>query len=135
MLENQELERLTQKRDAFAFHVDLPMTILDVMGLADAPELAEYRQKMPGQSLLGPQLAERALPMTNCAGVWSCAFENWGIMRGNMKLEARAWDPEWHCYDVRADPAEAFNLGSASCGDLLPRALDVFGRLPGKTPD
>ncbi len=71
------------------------------------------------------------MPLTNCAGVWSCAFENWGYMRGSKKIEARAWDPEWHCFDVAEDPHESRNLGAAACGELGGLALKTFGRLPG----
>jgi hypothetical protein len=71
------------------------------------------------------------MPLTNCAGVWSCAFENWGYMRGSLKIEARAWDPEWHCFDVAEDPHESRNLGVPACGELGSLALRTFGRLPG----
>jgi hypothetical protein len=52
-------------------------------------------------------------------------------MRRNLKLEARAWDPEWHCFDVSNDPLENTNLGRASCGDLSDLAMATYGRLPG----
>jgi len=81
--------------------------------------------------LLRPLAETRPMPLTNCAGVWSCAFENWGIMEGSLKVEARAWDPEWHCYDVDDDPFEAKNLRTPACGVLERLALGTFGRLPG----
>jgi len=65
--------------------------------------------------------------------VWSCAFENWGYMRRNMKLEARAWDSAYHCYDLENDPRESNDLGALACGDLERKAQEVFGRLPGKS--
>ena len=70
--------------------------------------------------------------MTNCAGVWSCAFENWGVMQKNKKLEARSWDTGWRCYDVAADPGEREDLGVEGCKELLPVAEKTFGRLPGQ---
>ncbi len=124
-------QNLRQKRHAFTFHVDLTATILDLLGVWDDPGIARYRSRMLGMSLLRPGSNEGAIPLTNCAGVWSCAFENWGYMRKNLKLEARAWDPEWHCFDVAGDPGEKTNLGRAACGDLEDRALATFGRLPG----
>lgn len=127
-----ERENLVAKKDAFSFHPDLSATVMDLMGVWDAPELARFRKKIIGTSLLRPELNERALPMTNCSAVWSCAFENWGMMRGHMKLEARAWDHSFHCWDLKIDPGETLNLGEDGCGDLKKRALAVFGRLPGK---
>ncbi len=59
-----------------------------------------------------------ALDLTNCSGIWGCAFRNWGLMRGARKLEAREWDNRWHCYDVLADPHEEHDLGPEGCGDL-----------------
>ncbi|HEY5960054.1 MAG TPA: hypothetical protein VIV60_26055, partial [Polyangiaceae bacterium] len=71
------------------------------------------------------------LPMTNCAWVWSCAFENWGVLHGWRKLEAREWDHQWHCYDLQRDPREKDDLGPAACPDLVEFAQQTFGRLPG----
>jgi hypothetical protein len=64
--------------------------------------------------------------------VWSCAFENWGVMQKNLKLEARSWDPGWKCYDVEADPGERADLGVDACGGLLGAAMSTYGRLPGQ---
>jgi arylsulfatase A-like enzyme len=128
----EEADHLRQKRDEFTFHADLAPTILDLIGVFRDPKLARFEAKLPGHSLLRASRAPRAVPLTNCAGVWSCAFENWGYMRGNLKLEARAWDPGWHCFDVLADPYEQHDLGVEACGDLQRLALDAFGRLPGQ---
>jgi arylsulfatase A-like enzyme len=135
MLTEEQAKNLSAKKDAFTFHVDIAPTILDLMGLLDAPQLAKFKEKWLGHSLLRPELTTDPLPMTNCAGVWSCAFENWGYMRKNMKIEARAWDNGWHCYDVAADPDEADPLSPERCGDLQDLAFKQFGRLPGKKPD
>lgn len=134
-LNEAQREAMQSKQDAFVFHVDIAPTILDIMGLWDEPGVEKYKSKLVGHSLIRPELTTQALPMTNCAGVWSCAFENWGYMRGQMKLEARAWDTGWHCYDVLRDPKEQDPLELEACGDLEQRALATFGRLPGKTPD
>jgi glucan phosphoethanolaminetransferase (alkaline phosphatase superfamily) len=135
VLTEEQEKNLRGKKDAFVFQVDVAPTILDLMGVWDEPSLAKYKAKMPGHSLLRPELTTEALPMTNCAGVWSCAFENWGYMKENMKLEARAWDPGWHCYDLSTDPEEKDPLPLDRCGDLEARALKTFGRLPGKKKD
>jgi len=132
--DDDQVKALKENRTRYLFHPDLTATLLDVIGVWGDPGIAKYRTKMLGSSLLRASVkGDRAMPLTNCAGVWSCAFENWGYMRGNMKLEARAWDPEWHCYDVAADPTEANNLGKNGCGDLGGLAMSTFGRLPGGT--
>lgn len=130
-LSDEERQNLLSKKDAFSFHPDLSATILDLLGVWDDEKIARFRSKIVGASLLRPESNERALPMTNCAAVWGCAFENWGMMRGHMKLEARAWDSSFHCWDLKIDPGETLNLGEEGCGDLKSRALSVFGRLPG----
>lgn len=131
-LSEEERVHLLSKKDAFSFHPDLSATVLDLLGVWDDQKIARFRARMLGTSLLRPEQNERALPMTNCSAVWSCAFENWGMMRGHMKLEARAWDASFHCWDLKIDPGETLNLGAPACGDLEARALSVFGRMPGK---
>ena len=87
---------------------------------------------MHGHSLLRPALSAQPIAMTNCTGVWSCAFENWGAMQGGKKLEARSWDTGWNCYDLESDPGERQNLGVEGCKDLHAFAMKTFGRLPGE---
>lgn len=133
LLTTEQQQNLASKRTAFTFHVDLSATILDLMGVWDDPGIAEYRRKMPGVSLLRPEINANALPLTNCAGVWNCAFKNWGYMREHWKLEAREWDSNWHCFDLRSDPRELNDLGPAACGDLASLAQATFVHLPGST--
>ncbi len=130
-----EASHLAAKAHEFTFHPDLTATILDLMGVLYEPALDRYESKMWGKSLLREPVNEQALPMTNCAGVWSCAFENWGVMQRNMKLGARSWDEGWQCFDLLADPLEKHDLGSAACSHLMPVALRTFGRLPGQDDD
>ncbi|MEZ4226008.1 MAG: LTA synthase family protein [Polyangiaceae bacterium] len=132
ILTEAQKQSLAKKRDDYVYHVDVAPTLIDLLGVWDDPGLDKYKTKMPGHSLLRPELTTQALPMTNCAGVWSCAFENWGYMKRNMKLEARAWDTGFHCYDVQADPLEQTNLGLEACSELHQRTLETFGRLPGR---
>lgn len=129
-LTEEEEKNLRSKRDEYLFHVDIAPTVLDLIGVPDDPRLRDYRAKMFGHSLLKSELTTEPLPLSNCAGVWSCAFENWGIMQGPRKLEARSWDTGYHCYDVEADPFE--RNPAEDCTDLLQVAQKQFGRLPGK---
>jgi len=131
-LTEPEADSLRKKRDAYVFHVDLAPTLLDLLGVWDASGIREYKARLHGHSLLRPELSEQPIPMTNCAGVWSCAFENWGYMQKNMKLLARSWDPGWKCFDLDVDPSEDHDLGPARCGGLLDAANRTFGRLPGQ---
>jgi glucan phosphoethanolaminetransferase (alkaline phosphatase superfamily) len=128
----EEIKSLQDKRNEYLFHVDMAPTVLDLLGVPEDPRIRQYREKMPGHSLLRSELTTEPLPLTNCAGVWSCAFENWGFMQGPRKLEARSWDTGWNCYDVSADPLEQQRLPLEECDDLLKLAQKTYGRLPGK---
>ena len=128
----EEEQTLASKQGDYVYHIDLAPTILDLMGVADDPGIAKYREHLFGHSLLRPGLSDQPLLMTNCAGVWSCAFENWGIMRQNLKVESRAWDVGWKCHDVRRDPYELENLDLSECGNLVELANKAYGRLPGQ---
>ena len=127
-----ETRALQQKQHEYVFHVDVAPTLLDLIGVNQDPAIAQYQKRMPGHSLLRPALSTQPLLMSNCTGVWSCAFENWGIMQKNMKLESRAWDSGWRCHDVAKDPLELKNLDLSECGDLVKLADEAYGRLPGQ---
>jgi glucan phosphoethanolaminetransferase (alkaline phosphatase superfamily) len=126
-----EAKSLVAAENASTNHIDLNATMLDLLGLWETPEIEEYRSRIQGDSLLRPERKLRILPMTNCAWVWSCAFENWGVLNGWRKLEAREWDHQWHCYDLEQDPKEKHDLGPEACPDLVDFAQKTFGRLPG----
>lgn len=101
--------------------LDVAPTMLDLMGLLDAPELAALRARMPGQSLLrGAPPADRAVVMTNCTELFSCATKNWGAMRGPLKLIATEDEDHgaWKCFDVASDAEERRELSLEQCGDL-----------------
>jgi phosphoglycerol transferase MdoB-like AlkP superfamily enzyme len=131
-LSDSELSALTGKQSEYLYHVDIAPTILDLMGVGGDPSIARYTSRMVGHSLLRPGLSDQPLLMTNCAGVWSCAFENWGIMQRNLKVESRAWDVGWKCHDVAKDPFELNNEDLSECGDLVRLADKAYGRLPGQ---
>ncbi len=133
-LSHDEVSALESYAAAPTFHTDLAPTMLDLMGLWDAPGLAPFRAKMVGGSLLRKDRALTTIALTNCSGVWGCAFENWGVMRGFRKVHAREWDREWLCYDVQADPGEVHPLASDApeCAELARHATTLFGTLPGR---
>lgn len=127
----EERANLEAHRDRFTFHPDLTATALDLMGVWNAPAIEEFRHKLIGRSLIAAPEPDRSVPMTNCAAVWSCAFENWGLMHGHMKVFARTpYDTGWQCYDLLQDPAEQVELTTPRCDELIAEALSVHGRPP-----
>lgn len=74
------------------------------------------------------------MPLTNCTWVWECSFRNWGIMLGPMKMEAREWDGEYHCFNLKKDPEELSNLGERACAPLPDIARSWFPEMPDATP-
>jgi hypothetical protein len=129
-LTEEERAQLMIARDAFTWHADIAPTILDLLGLWDEPEVKRFRDRMLGTSLLRG-LTTKPVPITNCTEQWGCAFRNWGVMKDGKKLEARAWDRDWHCYDILADPAERNDLGAEACGALVEEARKLYGSKPG----
>jgi len=127
----QQRAHLEAKKDSFVYHPDLTATVLDLLGVWQDTKIQVFRKKMLGVSLLDADANVRPLPMTNCAGVWSCAYENWGFIQGPKKLFARARDTNYSCYDLQSDPEEKRLLPLSACGQLAGLARSQFGRLPG----
>ena len=131
-LSDEERTALTSYARASVFHTDLASTLLDLMGLWEVEAWSEHQEAIEGRSLLEHGHDDVTRVLTNCSGVWGCAFENYGVMRGFRKLHAREWDHDWLCYDVRADPEERAPLPPEACLDLRRTADETFGHLPGK---
>ncbi len=53
---------------------------------------------------------------------------------GPLKLEAREWDNEYHCFNVIDDPDEQHNLGEQACAPLPDLARSTFHVMPNITP-
>jgi hypothetical protein len=130
VLTTQEREALAAAREALVWHVDIAPTILDGLGLWDAPPVAAARKRMVGTSFLRSKHTTSILPLTNCTEIWGCSFRNWGVARGTLKLESREFDADWHCWDLARDPYEQHDLGTEACGDMKSAAETFFGRLP-----
>jgi glucan phosphoethanolaminetransferase (alkaline phosphatase superfamily) len=131
MLTTSEQAALAAKIDAPVTQLDLAVTLLDLLGIWDDPGITRYKERLLGMSLLRPGLYTEPIAITNCTGVWSCAFENWGVLQGLRKLEAREWDGDWRCWNLANDPHEEHELNLEECADLLAVAGRVFGRMPG----
>jgi arylsulfatase A-like enzyme len=129
-----EEAHLRALKDAPLTMLDVFPTMMDLLGLWDAPEIAHLRKKVPGQSLLrGGSPPDHTLYMSNCTELWACAFKNWGVMRGWTKVIAHQADRQWNCYDVHADPGELVpltNENEPACAELTAAAMRKFGKTP-----
>ena len=130
-LSAEERKNLEAHRKEATFSTDMTPTVLDLMGLWDEPQLEPFKKGMLGHSWLRPVAPPAMLSLTNCSGVWGCAFRNWGVMQGLRKVHAREWDDAWGCYDLAVDPLEKNNLGDAGCADLIEHAERTLGGFPG----
>lgn len=130
----EEQASVRSAREAYVTHMDLAPTFLDLLGVYDDPRLAPFRARMVGHPLTRSERTLRPLPLTNCSWLWQCDFRNWGMMQGPMKLEAREWDAEYHCFDVSRDELEHHNLGEAACGPLADLARQTYHAMPNVTP-
>jgi glucan phosphoethanolaminetransferase (alkaline phosphatase superfamily) len=118
MLTRREETELRNLAKAPLTQLDVLPTLLDLMGIWDAPEVAPFRRAMPGESILRGGTPGRDVVLTNCSRIFACAFKNWGAMRGTMKLVATQDRLRWECFDVAGDPGERHDLGVERCGDL-----------------
>ncbi|HEY4118692.1 MAG TPA: sulfatase-like hydrolase/transferase, partial [Byssovorax sp.] len=133
-LSPDERANIEGAKDEFVYHLDLATTLLDLMGIWDEPEMKHFRERMPGHPLTRRMRSVGPMPLTNCTWVWECAFRNWGMMQGPMKLSAREWDDEYHCFNVVDDPDELDNLGEAACGAMPDLARGIFHVMPDVIP-
>lgn len=131
LISSAEQEQLQKNSSAYVFHPDVSATVLDLIGVLDASEVAPFKADLAGQSLLRPLVEPRTMPMTNCASLWTCAFENWGAMQGRYKLFGRTpFEEGWQCYDVEADPTEEHRIQAPECQRLQQDVLRWFVRPP-----
>lgn len=117
-LTGAQRERLRALQDTPVTQLDVLPTLLDVMGVWDAPSIAQHRRRMPGESLLRGGSPDRPVVLTNCSSIFACAFKNWGAIQGTRKLHATQNDAGWRCFDVAEDPDEREDLGPGACGAL-----------------
>jgi arylsulfatase A-like enzyme len=127
-LTDAERDALVAAKHALTWHLDVAPTVLDLIGLSDAPAIAPFRSRMVGTSLLRRDRTRGVLPLTNCTDTWGCGFRNWGAIRQSLKIEAREFDAEWRCYNLAIDPKEQHDLGAEACGDVRRAAEHAFGK-------
>jgi glucan phosphoethanolaminetransferase (alkaline phosphatase superfamily) len=129
-LTDEERKNIVAAQDRPLLSLDVFPTIMDLMGLWDAPGVQPFKAKAKGESLLRGGSPERAIEITNCSTLWACAFKNWGAIKGPRKLIAHQAEAQWNCFDTSTDPDEAHNLGTEACADLLPLAEGQPGVRP-----
>jgi hypothetical protein len=130
-------EHLQQARERPLFQTSIAPTVLDLLGIWDAPELRTFVARMAAtpltQALPSTRSAtEAAQPeiLTNVSWAWEYGDPNWAVMVNHRKLLALSNDDTYQCFDVAADPQEQNNLGAQACAALLLFANNVFGDLP-----
>ncbi len=133
-LSDSERKSVDGAQDEMLWHMDLAPTFLDLIGVWDDPALAPFRARMIGHPITRRARTLAPVPMTNCTWVWECAFRNWGMMQGSRKIEAREWDGNFHCFDIRNDPNELTDLGERLCAPLPDLARGIFHVMPNVTP-
>lgn len=126
-----EEEALRARKETPVSQLDVFPTMMDLLGVWDAPGVEQFKPRVAGQTLLRqPYDDDRPIVMSNCTELWACAFKNWGAMRGTKKLIANQGDRSWSCFDVATDPKEEKHLDVAECGDLLPLAEKTLNGRP-----
>src|SRR6185436_18760097 len=72
-LTDDEEAHLRALRDEPLTMLDIFPTMMDLLGLWDAPEIAHLKKKVPGESLLrGGSPPDRTIFMSNCTELWAC---------------------------------------------------------------
>ena len=125
---------LRAAKNELVWHLDLAATFFDLMGIWDDPVFAPFRARMMGHPLTRRERTLEPVPLTNCTWLWECSFRNWGMMQGPLKLEAREWDNEYHCFNVLDDPDESTNLGEDACWPMPDMARALYHVMPNITP-
>lgn len=126
-----ERKAVASLRETPLTSLDVFPTMMDLLGVWDDPNVAPFRARVPGESLLrGGTPPDRPIVMTNCTELWACAFKNWGAIRGTKKLIAHQGENAWSCFDIAKDPFEQFPLEVAQCGDLQGVTEKTMGGRP-----
>jgi hypothetical protein len=100
-------------------------TVLDLYGVLG-------HDRHAGWSLLRPPLEAPPIPITNCTPSFPCPIPTWGMLDGDVALEAQAWDGGWRCVALGAAEVTADDPRCARL-DLASRA--VFPTKPNGAPN
>ena len=114
----------------FLTHLDLLPTLLDAMGLWNNFSVAPHRAAMPGKSLLRPYEERAPTPITNCTAMFTCPLNTWGVLDGDRKLVARAWDNGWYCMALGGAEERVVQGPDPACDRLRTASRLTFPLLP-----
>lgn len=127
---------LAQNQRAFVTHLDVLPTLLDAWGVLDSYDLAPVTLKLWGRSLLRPVRPMRAaIPLTNCSETFPCPFDNWGMMRDDLKLEAQPWDAYWNCWRMGNGQEHLVPPTDPDCKALAEASRSWFSTMPNGKPN
>ncbi len=129
VLSDDEIAGYRKNEHALITQYDQAATLLDLLGLWDAPGLAPFRQRMLGTPI-ARTLVTRPVPLTNVSWVWEYHRPNWGMLHGSLKVLAQIEDQRYQCFDVLEDPQEKNELGPERCAGLIAEADRTYGMLP-----
>jgi hypothetical protein len=127
-------ERLLRDRSRVpATHLDLLPTVLDLYGVLDAD--GTDRARLAGASLLrAPPAIAPPVPITNCTPSFECPIATWGLLAGDLALEAQAWDGAWRCVALGAATRE-IDRSEPACGALERASREAFATQPNGAPN
>lgn len=127
LLSPEQRSALLSVRDQATTHLDLFPTLLDLYGVEDSAALSEIRATQPGTSLLRRSFTPHPIPITNCTELFPCPLNTWGMLGGEQKWVAQAWDADFHCMNLRPHEHED---SPEQCRSLRDIGRGVFDRLP-----
>jgi glucan phosphoethanolaminetransferase (alkaline phosphatase superfamily) len=129
-----ERAALASYAETRVYNQDIAMTVLDLLGLAEAQREVAYAERRTGRSLLRSRATEEPEPiaiLANRNGIWGIDRPSFGAMKGARKVMGRDTEP-FTCFDTAVDPAEQKPLAAsgAACADVLKAARDAFPFVP-----
>jgi len=128
-LSPDERESLVRWRDESVTHLDILPTVLDMLGVLDSFALRSLAPTLVGRSLLRPpRPMQQPIPISNCTGIFTCPFNNWGMLDGFVSIQAQAWDGWWRCVDMRT--GQELPMSAAACSSLQAASRAWYPLLP-----
>jgi glucan phosphoethanolaminetransferase (alkaline phosphatase superfamily) len=125
-LTDAERASLGAARDRPVFHQDVLPTLLDLIGVWDAPALEAPRARMRGRPLTRGEPGLEPVALSNVAQTWEFPEPSWGVFARGKKLAAHYGSTSYQCFDLLADPEERAPL-EGGCPELEREAEALYG--------
>jgi hypothetical protein len=84
--------------------------------------------------LRAPPVVASPVPITNCTASFECPIATWGLLAGDLALEAQAWDGAWRCIALGASTRE-IDRTEPACAALERASRDAFATQPNGAPN